>query len=98
MKKKDTSLWYVYMVRCKDNSLYTGITLDIKRRFEEHNSQGPQCAKYLRGRGPLKLVYTRTVASKPEALRLEYGLKNLPKSEKERLVRMGEQEILSQSV
>ena len=62
--------WKVYIIFCSDNSLYTGITLDIERRFSEHASQ--QCAKYFRGRKPGKVVYlenghTRSTASKREA-------------------------------
>lgn len=84
-KSKD---WFVYMIRCADNSLYTGVTNDIARRFKEHNSQGTKCAKYLRGKGPLSLVLQLCVANKSAALQLELKLKKLPKKDKESFAAM----------
>ena len=81
-----SSQWSLYMIRCKDGSLYTGITTDVKRRFEEHQSQSDKCAKYLRGKGPLTLVYNVVVGSRPEAAQLEYEVKRLSKAEKEAMV------------
>ena len=52
----DTTTWSVYLVRCSDNSLYTGIATDVARRFAEHQAQGPKTARYLRGRAALTLV------------------------------------------
>jgi putative endonuclease len=82
-----SACWFVYLIRCADQSLYIGITTDIDRRFAEHAAQGKQCAKYLRGRGPLTLVFQAEVGLKAQALRLELRLKRLPKSKKEALVR-----------
>lgn len=74
--------WWVYIIRCGDDSLYTGITTDVTRRFEEHASGSPKSAKYLRGRGPLVLVYSRVVGSHSEALIEERRIKRLRRSQK----------------
>ena len=71
------------MLRCSDNTLYTGITKDVARRFFEHNSQGQKCAKYLRGKHPLKLVYQQKVENKSEALKLESKIKKFSRAQKE---------------
>ncbi len=84
MKSKPT--WFLYLIRCADNSLYTGITIDLDRRFTEHQSQGKKCAKYLRGKSPLTLVFTTEVGTKSDASRLELRLKKCPKATKEKLV------------
>ena len=68
-------VWTVYMVRCHDDSLYTGIAVDVARRFAEHQAQGARTARYLRGRGPLELVYTVEVPDRSDALKLEYRIK-----------------------
>jgi putative endonuclease len=81
--------WHVYLIQCGDQSLYTGIATDVQRRFSEHESQGRLCARYLRGRAPLKLVYSCEVADRTTALKLEYRVKQLPKTEKIRLIRGG---------
>ena len=73
-------MWYVYIVECKDRSLYTGITNDIARRVSEHNSK--RGAKYTRSRRPVKLVAHCLVKDKSTALRLEHKIKSLKKSEK----------------
>jgi putative endonuclease len=83
---QSSSGWSLYIIRCKDRSLYIGITTDIDRRFQEHTSQGKRCAKYLRGRNPLTLVFQADVGTKAQALRLEYTLKKLPKEKKEALL------------
>ena len=76
--------WYVYILRCGDDTLYTGITDDVARRLAAHRSG--RGAKYTRGRGPLELVYTEEVSDKPAALRREYQIKRLSSLEKERLI------------
>ncbi|OGI09049.1 MAG: hypothetical protein A2Y40_09470 [Candidatus Margulisbacteria bacterium GWF2_35_9] len=78
--------WYVYMIRCKDNSLYTGITIDVARRFDEHQNDKIKGAKYLRGRAPLELVYIKKIGTKSEASKMEYYIKKLSKTNKERLL------------
>lgn len=77
--------WQLYLVRCADGSLYTGIATDIERRFTEH--QAGKGAKYLRGRGPLQLVFACPAGDRGTALRLERQVKRLVKADKERLVR-----------
>ncbi len=77
-------VWSIYLLRCGDGSFYTGIATDVSRRIGEHE-QGKRGAKYLRGRGPLELVYQRSVGDRSVASRIEYRLKQLPKIEKENL-------------
>ncbi len=77
-------VWSIYLLRCGDGSFYTGLATDVSRRIGEHE-QGKRGAKYLRGRGPLELVYQRSVGDRSVASRIEYRLKQLPKIEKENL-------------
>lgn len=77
--------WNIYLVRCNDNSLYTGITIDVNRRISEHASS-KRGAKYLQGKGPLKLVLSMIVGEKSDALKLENCVKKLTKKEKELLI------------
>lgn len=79
--------WYVYIVRCSDGSLYTGITTDVERRLAEHRT--PKGSKYLRGRGPLKLVFKKRIGEKGRALQVEREVKRLPRHKKERLIKTG---------
>ena len=76
--------WFVYMLRCGDGTLYTGITDDVPRRLAAHRSR--KGAKYTRGRGPLELVYQEQVPDKSAALRREYQIKRLSRQEKEKLI------------
>jgi S-ribosylhomocysteine lyase len=76
------------MVRCSDNSLYTGWTNDLKRRIEKHNSGNG--AKYTRNKLPVQLVYYEKFSTKIEAMRREYRIKRLSKDEKEGLISMKE--------
>ena len=78
-------LWYVYILRCGDGTLYTGITDNIPRRLAAHRSG--KGAKYTRGRGPLELVYQEQVPDKSAALRREIEIKRLRRAEKERLIK-----------
>lgn len=78
--------WHLYIVRTRLNSLYTGITTDVRRRLDEH-SQGLG-ARSLRAKGPLKLVYQVKLADRGLASQVEYRIKQLPKREKEALVSM----------
>jgi putative endonuclease len=77
-------VWYLYIIRCRDGSLYTGIATDVARRLAAHRAG--KGAKYLRGRGPLTLVYQTRIGSKALALRVERRVKALPKAKKEQLV------------
>ena len=78
--------WFVYVLRCGDGSLYTGITTDVPRRLAEHASGGPRAAKYLRGRGPLSLAFSVRVDGKSAALAMERWAKGLTKPRKELFV------------
>ena len=79
-------IWYVYFIRSASGTLYAGITTDLQRRLQEHRGEVPGGAKYLRGKGPLEMVWSESVADRSEASRLESRLKKLNKSHKERLV------------
>lgn len=78
--------WYVYIVENKLNQYYTGICTDLERRFEEHQSSGPKCAKALKGKGPLIMKLWCTVNSHSEALKIEIWIKKLSKANKVKLV------------
>ena len=80
MEKK----WYLYVLRCGDGTLYTGITTDVQARFAQH--QAGKGAKYTRGRGPLKLVYTEECDDHSAALKRELAIKALPREEKEKMI------------
>jgi putative endonuclease len=74
-------MWYVYIVRCsKDDSLYTGITLNIEERIKKHNNGTG--AKYCRGRTPVVLIKFFVCENKSSALKLEYHIKKLSREEK----------------
>ena len=76
--------WYVYILRCRDGSLYTGITTDVEKRFQQHSAG--KGAKYTRGRGPLELVYQNLCASHSDALKQECHIKSLTKEQKLNLI------------
>jgi putative endonuclease len=75
---------YVYVLRCADETLYTGYTTDVERRVAEHDAG--EGAKYTRGRTPVELVHVETFASKSAAMSREYEIKQCPRAEKERLI------------
>jgi len=77
--------WSLYIVRCRDGALYTGIATDVVRRIAEHAQNG-KGAKYLRGKGPLRLVLVMAIGSRERALRVEGRIKKLPKARKEELI------------
>ena len=76
-------VWFVYIARCADGTLYTGVARDVAARIAAHDAG--KGARYTRGRGPLTVRAVRRCASKGDALRLEHVLKQLPRAEKERL-------------
>ena len=80
------TVWWVYMLRCGDGSLYTGIATDVDRRFSEHEAQGVKCAKYLRGRLPLEIVFRQEVGTRSEASKEEWKVKKLSRAAKLRLL------------
>jgi putative endonuclease len=78
--------WSVYILRCADNSLYTGVALDVDKRLNEHNGADKNGARYTRGRRPVKLVYQETSDSRSAACKREAAIKRLKKSQKEDLI------------
>lgn len=80
------STWFVYIVRCVDDSLYTGITKDVSRRIIEHNSDNSLAAKYTRSRRPVALVYHETFDSRSAATSREYVIKQMSRAQKEQLI------------
>jgi len=84
-------MWYVYILKCSDRTLYAGITTDLKRRVIEHNNS-PLGAKYTRGRRPVKLVYSRKFKNKSLASKEESRIKKLSRQEKLRLVKKSDAE------
>ena len=83
---------YVYILRCADDSLYTGWTTDPDRRLSEHNSDG-KGAKYTRGRGPCSMVYLEEFSDKRDAMRREWEIKNrMTREEKLELIQNSLQE------
>ncbi|BAJ04185.1 GIY-YIG nuclease family protein [Shewanella violacea] len=75
-------LWYLYMIRCNNGHLYTGVTIDVGRRFGEHQMGGVKSAKFLRGKGPLVLEYSEPVGTHSEALKREILVKKLSRKRK----------------
>ena len=75
--------WLVYILECSDGTYYTGITNDLIRRVEKHNSG--KGAKYTRERGPVDVMYTKNMSGKSEALKEEYKIKKLSKIKKKEL-------------
>jgi putative endonuclease len=77
--------WYVYIIRASDESLYTGITTDVQRRFDEHRGT-EKGARYFRGRQPLEIVYRENHPDRSSALRREADIKKLPRNQKLKLI------------
>ena len=82
--------WSLYVVRTKGGELYTGIATDVERRFEEHRAGSG--ARYLRGRGPLELVFEKQIGARSMALSVERRIKRLPRELKEALI-LGDREF-----
>jgi len=76
--------WFIYLIRCQNGHLYTGISTDVARRFTEH--QRGKGAKYLRGKGPLELVYQQKIGTRSAALKAEATVKKMPKKDKENMI------------
>ena len=77
-------MYYVYLLRCADGTLYTGFTNNLARRLTAHNAG--KGAKYTRGRRPVELVYWESFSNKSSALRREYAIKQLPRRQKLTLI------------
>lgn len=82
-------MYYIYMLRCEDNSVYTGITTDIERRMEEHFSKDKKCAKYTLRHSAKNLESLWQTENKSLASKLEYNIKTLKKEQKEELIKDG---------
>ena len=80
-------MWHVYILRCNDGSLYTGITNDLQKRVDSHNDGNG--SKYIRSRRPVKLVYKEQFSTKSEALKREIEIKNFSRESKKRLIKFG---------
>lgn len=79
-------MYYVYMIRCDDDSLYTGITTDVERRMREHVLKLPQAAAYTKSRNVLSLEALWSAKDRSSASKLEYQIKRMSKKQKERLI------------
>lgn len=80
----DKAPWFLYLIRCRDGSLYTGISTNVERRFDAHSRN--RGARRLRGRGPLELVYFRKLGDRTSALQMEHRVKRLSKCDKEKII------------
>ena len=88
-------MWTVYILKCSDGTLYTGITTDPERRLAEHNSPD-KGAKYTRSRQPVELVYKKQAANRSEASKMEYAIKKMDRKNKEVLIGEGGATAFSQ--
>ena len=78
-------MWFIYIIKSdKDDSMYTGITIDVVARLKAHNDG--KGARYTKGRGPFILLYSKEAGTKSEASKLEYAIKQLSRAEKESLI------------
>ena len=75
-------MWYVYVLLCADNSLYCGITTNLKKRLKQHNGEIKGGAKYTRGRRPCRFVYIKKAMNRSTASKLEYQFKQLSRKKK----------------
>lgn len=91
-------MFYTYMLRCEDNSIYTGIATDVKKRFSEHQSKNSKAAKYTRTHTAVKIEAVWQSKTRIEASRLEYRIKKLSKSKKELLINSKSLDILSEQL
>ena len=84
--KKKRERWFVYILRCRDGTFYTGITNDLKRRCQQHNKGSG--ARYTRTRLPVSLLYSESCPNRPKALIRECTIKTLPRKKKEKLIEL----------
>lgn len=92
-------MYYTYMLRCKDNSIYTGMTTNIERRMEEHFSKDKKCAKYTKRHEAMNLESVWKSENRVLASKLEYQIKTLSKSQKEELIQKNNlQELLGEKI
>lgn len=79
-------VWHLYLIRCANGALYTGIATDVLRRLSEHRAGPPKGAKFLRGKAPLELVFHHEIGSRSLATKVEQRIKRLKKTDKEGLI------------
>lgn len=93
-------MYYTYMIRCKDNSIYTGITTNLEKRMQEHFTKNEKCAKYTKKHTAIRLERAWKSENRIFASKLEYWIKHLSKLQKESLIKNPEklQEFLSEKV
>lgn len=84
-QQTDKTDWFIYILRCADNTLYTGVTTNLQRRLKEHNSAAGG-ARYTRARRPVQMVYAEPASNRSTACRREYELKQLNRTAKECLI------------
>lgn len=82
--------WSVYIVRCADGTLYTGICTNVEQRVAEHNGDDQRAARYTKSRRPIVLMYQEAAASRAQAAKREAQLKSLTRKQKEGLIRAGQ--------
>jgi len=88
MKNPDTpsDRWYVYILQCSDNTLYTGITVDLDRRVQEHNQDNKLGARYTRARRPVSLVYQESCSSRSAAAKREAAIRKMSRDKKQEMI------------
>jgi putative endonuclease len=87
--ERDAVTWHLYVGRTVKGSLYTGVTTNVRRRYQEHVSGGRKAAKFLRANPPKELVFKRRIGTRSLALKVEYRFTQLSKRRKEAIVRTG---------
>ena len=87
------SAWFLYVLRCHDQTLYCGIAVDVEKRLEQHRSG--KGARYTRGRGPLTLVHVWKLANQSEALKAEWAFKKLSRAKKEKILKRPSEWLVS---
>lgn len=87
MSTHNSDPWVVYILRCSDNTLYTGITNNLNKRLQVHNDGAVDSAKYTRGRRPVTLLYSEERDSRADASRREYEIKQLSRENKLELIK-----------
>ncbi|NLY46634.1 MAG: GIY-YIG nuclease family protein [Tissierella sp.] len=80
-------MFYVYILKCSDNSLYTGYTVDLEKRLITHNKG--KASKYTRGRLPVELIYYEELPTKSDALKREYEIKQMKRPKKLKMIKLG---------
>ena len=85
-RKKSDKPWFIYLIKNKLNQLYCGVTVDVERRYFEHASNHAKCARALKGKHPLTLVFCAEVGKQSEALKIEYWLKQQTRHYKNQII------------